>query len=86
MSLFRARQDEDTFIALSPTMWINRGLDESVIRDIPTFQFKREGFLGRIILLKNAVTEAGDHYFHSETAKGPEMRNYVAAAAEEQRK
>ncbi|OMP09750.1 Zinc finger, RING-type [Corchorus olitorius] len=43
ISLFRARQDEDTFIALSPTMWINRGLDESVIRDIPTFQFKREG-------------------------------------------
>ena len=41
ISLFRARQEEDTFIAFSPTMW-NRGLDESVIREIPTFQFKRE--------------------------------------------
>ncbi|XP_022771253.1 RING-H2 finger protein ATL16-like isoform X2 [Durio zibethinus] len=35
-------QEEDTFIAFSPTMW-NRGLDESVIREIPTFQFQREG-------------------------------------------
>ncbi|KAG4174578.1 hypothetical protein ERO13_A11G130100v2 [Gossypium hirsutum] len=35
-------QEEDTFIALYPVMW-NRGLDESVIREIPTFQFKREG-------------------------------------------
>ncbi|KAH1081434.1 hypothetical protein J1N35_021195 [Gossypium stocksii] len=42
ISLFRGRQEEDTFIALSPAMW-NRGLDESVIREIPTFQFKREG-------------------------------------------
>ncbi|KAK6259966.1 zinc finger protein [Theobroma cacao] len=42
ISLFRARQEEDTFIAFSPMMW-NRGLDESVIREIPTFQFKREG-------------------------------------------
>ncbi|XWS46960.1 hypothetical protein CRYUN_Cryun14cG0112600 [Craigia yunnanensis] len=42
ISLFRARQEEDTFIAFSPTMW-NRGLDEAVIREIPTFQFKREG-------------------------------------------
>ncbi|XVF71984.1 hypothetical protein PTKIN_Ptkin12aG0084400 [Pterospermum kingtungense] len=41
ISLFRARQEGDTFIAFSPTMW-NRGLDESVIREIPTFQFKRE--------------------------------------------
>ncbi|KAK8588371.1 hypothetical protein V6N12_022817 [Hibiscus sabdariffa] len=42
ISLFRARREEDTFIAFSPAMW-NRGLDESVIREIPTFQFKREG-------------------------------------------
>lgn len=41
-SVLRARQIEEPFIALSPTMW-NRGLDDSVIRDIPTFQFKREG-------------------------------------------
>ncbi|GMJ09073.1 ARABIDOPSIS TOXICOS EN LEVADURA 1 [Hibiscus trionum] len=43
VSLFRARREEDSFIAFSPTMW-NRGLDESVIREIPTFQFKREGY------------------------------------------
>ncbi|XVE72956.1 hypothetical protein DITRI_Ditri11bG0079200 [Diplodiscus trichospermus] len=42
ISFFRARREEDTFIALSPTMW-NHGLDESVIREIPTVQFKREG-------------------------------------------
>ncbi|XP_004495107.1 RING-H2 finger protein ATL16-like [Cicer arietinum] len=40
ISVLRARQndDDDRFIALSPTSW-NRGLDESVIRDIPSFQF-----------------------------------------------
>ncbi|XP_050206392.1 RING-H2 finger protein ATL16-like [Mercurialis annua] len=37
---WRARRDEDSFIALSPTMW-NRGLDEHVIREIPTFQYRR---------------------------------------------
>ncbi|GMN48966.1 hypothetical protein TIFTF001_018135 [Ficus carica] len=38
--LIRSRQDDhDSFIALSPAMW-NRGLDESVIRELPTFQFK----------------------------------------------
>ncbi|KAJ1417494.1 Zinc finger, RING-type [Sesbania bispinosa] len=43
ISILRARQNEDLFIALSPAMW-NRGLDESVIREIPTFQFiKGEG-------------------------------------------
>ncbi|KAL5860077.1 hypothetical protein ACOSQ4_001373 [Xanthoceras sorbifolium] len=41
-SALRARQYEESFIAFSPTMW-NRGLDDSIIRDIPTFQFKREG-------------------------------------------
>ncbi|KAJ4726863.1 putative Ring finger protein [Melia azedarach] len=41
-SVSRARHNEEPFIAFSPTAW-NRGLDESVIRDIPTFQFKREG-------------------------------------------
>ncbi|KAK0582271.1 hypothetical protein LWI29_023630 [Acer saccharum] len=41
-STLRARQYEESFIAFSPTMW-NRGLDDSIIRDIPTFQFKREG-------------------------------------------
>ncbi|XP_044494608.1 RING-H2 finger protein ATL16-like [Mangifera indica] len=40
-SILRARQNEGPFIAFSPTMW-NRGLDESVIRDIPTCQFRRE--------------------------------------------
>lgn len=47
ISLFRARRllEEDTFIAFSPpTMWNHRGLEESVIREIPTFQFKREGY------------------------------------------
>ncbi|XP_010111905.2 RING-H2 finger protein ATL16 [Morus notabilis] len=39
-SILRSRQDDnDSFIALSPVTW-NRGLDESVIREIPTFQFK----------------------------------------------
>ncbi|XP_062149425.1 RING-H2 finger protein ATL16-like [Alnus glutinosa] len=41
-SVLQARRNEDPFIAFSPTMW-NHGLDESVIREIPTFQFKREG-------------------------------------------
>lgn len=40
-TVWRARRSEDSFIALSPTMW-NRGLDESVIREIPTFQYRRE--------------------------------------------
>ncbi|XP_031265814.1 RING-H2 finger protein ATL16-like [Pistacia vera] len=40
-SILRARQNEEPFIAFSPTMW-NRGLDDSVIRDIPTCQFRRE--------------------------------------------
>ncbi|WVY95966.1 hypothetical protein V8G54_028117 [Vigna mungo] len=38
ISLLRMRHNEDPFIAFSPAMW-NRGLDESVIREIPTFQF-----------------------------------------------
>ncbi|XP_022641294.1 RING-H2 finger protein ATL16 [Vigna radiata var. radiata] len=38
ISLLRIRHNEDPFIAFSPAMW-NRGLDESVIREIPTFQF-----------------------------------------------
>jgi|UniRef100_A0A2N9IJ79 E3 ubiquitin-protein ligase RNF38/44 len=41
-SILRVRQSEDPFIAFSPTMW-NHGLDESVIREIPTCQFQREG-------------------------------------------
>ncbi|XP_062080515.1 RING-H2 finger protein ATL16-like [Humulus lupulus] len=38
-----SRQDDESFIAFSPTttLW-NRGLDESVIREIPTFQFKED--------------------------------------------
>lgn len=39
-TIWRARRNEDSFIALSPTMW-NRGLDESVIREIPTFQYRK---------------------------------------------
>ncbi|KAF5738923.1 RING/U-box superfamily protein [Tripterygium wilfordii] len=43
-SLWRARDDEEPFIALSPTMW-NHGLDDSEIREIPTAQFssRKEG-------------------------------------------
>ncbi|KAM7254295.1 hypothetical protein ACFE04_031977 [Oxalis oulophora] len=41
-SIFRAReQNEDPFIAFSPSTWMNRGLEDSVVREIPTFQFKR---------------------------------------------
>lgn len=35
-----SRQDDESFIAFSPTTMWNQGLDESVIREIPTFQFK----------------------------------------------
>ncbi|KAJ1416582.1 Zinc finger, RING-type [Sesbania bispinosa] len=43
ISNLRAQQNEDPFIAFSPRMWI-QGLDESVIQEIPTFQFiKGEG-------------------------------------------
>lgn len=38
-SVLQAQQNEDSFIVFSPTMW-NRGLHESIIRGIPTFQFK----------------------------------------------
>lgn len=41
-SSFHTQQHEDPFIALSPTMW-NRGLEESMIRQIPAFQFERDG-------------------------------------------
>lgn len=41
-SSFHTQQHEDPFIALSPTMW-NRGLEESMIREIPAFQFERDG-------------------------------------------
>ncbi|KDP26545.1 hypothetical protein JCGZ_17703 [Jatropha curcas] len=41
VTIWRARRSEDSFIALSPTMWNNRGLDESVIRGIPIFQYRR---------------------------------------------
>lgn len=40
-SIFGARQNEEPSIIYSPTMW-NCGLDDSVIRDIPTCQFRRE--------------------------------------------
>nr|KYP51186.1 RING-H2 finger protein ATL5K [Cajanus cajan] len=42
ISLLRVRHNEDPFIAFSPTMW-NRGLDETIIREIPTFQFTKGG-------------------------------------------
>ncbi|KAI9122179.1 hypothetical protein K1719_006868 [Acacia pycnantha] len=38
LSILRPRHSEDPFIALSPATW-NRGLDESLIREIPTLQF-----------------------------------------------
>ncbi|XWS76273.1 hypothetical protein CRYUN_Cryun01aG0161200 [Craigia yunnanensis] len=60
ISLFRARREEDTFIAFSPTMW-NRGLDESVIREIPTFQFKREGDKGSIYGCVVCMNELQEH-------------------------
>ncbi|KAL5561866.1 hypothetical protein UlMin_031613 [Ulmus minor] len=41
-SILRSGQDDDSFIAFSPTMWNHRGLDESVIRGIPTLQFGGE--------------------------------------------
>lgn len=37
--IFRARETEDLLTAFSPSIW-NRGLDESIIRGIPTVQFK----------------------------------------------
>ncbi|KAE9619362.1 hypothetical protein Lal_00046888 [Lupinus albus] len=43
ISILRSQQGEDPFIAFSPTMWNNRGLDESLIRQIPTFQFIKGG-------------------------------------------
>ena len=43
ISILRAPQDEEPFMAFSPRMW-NFGLDESSIQDIPAFQFtKGEG-------------------------------------------
>ncbi|KAL5784686.1 hypothetical protein ACOSQ2_007078 [Xanthoceras sorbifolium] len=41
-SLSRSRRHEDPLMAYSPAMEA-RGLDESVIRSIPIFQFKKEG-------------------------------------------
>ncbi|GMH20883.1 hypothetical protein Nepgr_022725 [Nepenthes gracilis] len=41
-SLSPARQSEDPLMAYSPTMEINRGLEEWVIRDIPTLRYKRK--------------------------------------------
>ncbi|XP_065874685.1 RING-H2 finger protein ATL16-like [Euphorbia lathyris] len=35
--------EDDSFIAFSPAMWINRGLDESIIREIPIVQYKKGG-------------------------------------------
>ncbi|CAK9323535.1 unnamed protein product [Citrullus colocynthis] len=42
-SSFHTQQHEDPFIALSPTTMWNRGLEESMIRQIPAFQFERDG-------------------------------------------
>ncbi|KAK9281226.1 hypothetical protein L1049_004121 [Liquidambar formosana] len=39
-SISQAQQSEDSLMAYSPTMH-NHGLDESLIREIPTFQYKR---------------------------------------------
>ncbi|XP_057438565.1 RING-H2 finger protein ATL16-like [Lotus japonicus] len=36
------QQNEDPFIAFSPTRMWNQGLDESLIQEIPTFQFTKE--------------------------------------------
>ena len=40
ISILRSQHNEDPFIAFSPAMW-NRGLDESVIREIPSIQFTK---------------------------------------------
>ncbi|WCJ38373.1 RING/U-box superfamily protein [Euphorbia peplus] len=39
----RNDNQDDAFIAFSPSMWINRGLDESIIREIPTVQYRKGG-------------------------------------------
>ncbi|KAJ9169599.1 hypothetical protein P3X46_017768 [Hevea brasiliensis] len=63
VSVWCAKRNEDSFIALSPTMW-NRGLDKSVIHEIPTFQYRRgedEGrsIYGCVVFLPNC-----SHSFH----------------------
>ncbi|KAK3026173.1 hypothetical protein RJ639_040560 [Escallonia herrerae] len=40
-SFRRAMQNEDPLMAYSPSSWLNRGLDELLIREIPTFQYNR---------------------------------------------
>ncbi|GLU03643.1 hypothetical protein SLE2022_208320 [Rubroshorea leprosula] len=60
ISLLRAREDEDPFIALSPSMW-NRGLNDSVIREIPSFQFKREAEDGSICGCVVCLSEFQEH-------------------------
>lgn len=42
-SFLTPQQREDPFIALSPTTMWNRGLEESMIRQIPAFRFERDG-------------------------------------------
>lgn len=42
-SFHTPQQHEDPFIALSPTTMWNRGLEESMIRQIPAFRFERDG-------------------------------------------
>uniref|UniRef100_A0A6N2MR68 RING-type E3 ubiquitin transferase n=1 Tax=Salix viminalis TaxID=40686 RepID=A0A6N2MR68_SALVM len=42
-SLSRNRNHEDPLMAYSPAAIVSRGLDESVIRSIPVFKFKKEG-------------------------------------------
>lgn len=55
LSILRPRHSEEPFIALSPTMW-NRGLDESIIREIPTFQFvKGEDHAGSVSTVYGCV-------------------------------
>lgn len=53
-SSFHSQQHEDPFIALSPTMW-NRGLEQSMIGQIPTFRFEKDdegsGLYGCVVCL-----------------------------------
>jgi E3 ubiquitin-protein ligase RNF38/44 len=41
-SILPPQQNEEPFIAFSPRIW-NRGVDESVIKEIPTFRFTKRG-------------------------------------------
>lgn len=79
-SLLRHQQeeDEDSFIALSPTTWNQAGLDRTIIREIPAFPFRsvearRRSFCGCTVCLNEfqeqdllRVLPTCSHAFHSD--------------------